>query len=76
MAFITLRACMGYSLRILDERAVVEGPEHRQVIVDDVRHDGLQQGQEDALGGFTQVVVLLRRQADDCRRIDRVAAGV
>ena len=55
------------------ERRVVEAAESRQVVVVHVVHDGLQQRQEDALGGLAQPVVLLGRQAHDGGRIHRVA---
>ena len=57
-----------------DEGAVVEGAEHRQVVVLDVRHQRAQERQEHPLGRLAEVVVFLRRQTDDDRGVDRIAA--
>ncbi len=56
-----------------DDRAVMEGARDRQVVVDDLRHGGPDRRQEDPLGRLAEPCVLLRRLADDDRRVDRVS---
>ena len=57
-----------------DDREVVERARDRQVVVDDLGNGHLDRGQEDALGRLAEPGVLLRRLADDDRRVDRVAS--
>ena len=63
----------GEALADRDDRAVVERAGDGQVVVDDLRHAHPDRGQEDALGRLAEPRVLLRRLADDDRRVDRVA---
>ena len=56
-----------------DEGGVVEAAVAGQVVVLDVGDEHLEERQEDPLGRLAEVVVLLRRQADERRGKDRVA---
>ena len=64
----------GIRLADRDDRAVVERARDRQVVVDDLGHGHPDRRQEDPLGRLAEPRVLLRRLADDDRRVDRVAA--
>ena len=63
----------GERLADRDDHAVVEGAGDREVVVDDLGHGHADGRQEDPLGRLPEPRVLLRRLADDDRRVDRVA---
>ena len=63
----------GERLADRDDAAVVERAGDREVVVDDLGHRHADRRQEDALRRLAEPRVLLRRLADDDRRIDRVA---
>ena len=71
---MTFCAWPGIRLADGDDAAVVERAGDRQVVVDDLGHARPDGRQEDALGRLAEPRVLLRRLADDDRRVDRVAA--
>ena len=64
----------GVLLPDFHKHAVVEGAGKRQVVIDDVGHDGFQQWQENALGGFAEVVVFHGGLADDGGGVDGILA--
>ena len=74
IACMTFCAWPGNALRIETMHAVVERARDRQVVVDDLGHGHADRRQEDPLGRLAEPRVLLRRLADDDRRVDRVAA--
>ena len=65
---------VGVFLLDLDEGAGVEDAEHGKVVVDDVGDEDLQEREEDAFGGFAEVIVFLRGLADDGGGIDGIFA--
>ena len=64
----------GERLANRDDAAVVERACDRKVVVDDLRHGHPDRRQEDPFGRLAEPRILLRRFADDDRRIDRVPA--
>jgi len=69
-----LAGVVGVILLDLDEGAGVEDAEHREVVIEDVGDEDFQEGEEETLGGLAEVIVFLRRFADDGGGVDGVAA--
>ena len=58
----------------LQHCAVVKTPKQRQVVINHIRHDRLEQGQEQPLHGLAHEVILLRRKSNHRRRKHRLLA--
>ena len=68
-------ACLeGVLLIDFDEGAVVEAAKHGEVVVDDVVDECAEGWEEEAFGGFAEVVIFLRGEANDCGGVDGVVA--
>jgi hypothetical protein len=72
---MTFFACPGYDFFDRDDAEVVKAAFDRQVVVDDLGHDHLQQRQEEAFRRFAEPGVFHRRFADDGGGVDRIAAA-
>ncbi len=58
----------------LHKRAIMKNSRYRQRIIHNIRHDHLQQRQENPLRRLPQKIILHRRLAHDRRRINRIFA--